>query len=66
MNEEKDYPDKYATTARERELELELKIAAARAERHRWWMAFDNQWFLLLAFIIVITVIEAIVKITGH
>ena len=53
-------------TARERELELELKIAQAKAQRTHWWESFDNEWFLLLAFIIVITVIEAIVKITGH
>ena len=66
MNEEKGSPDRYAKTARERELELELKIEAEKAERPRWWMMFDSDWLLLMVFLIIIAIIEAVTKIAGH
>jgi hypothetical protein len=66
MNEDEMRKDPREKTARERELELELQVAAQKANRPRWWEALDNDLLVLIGFFIMISIIEAVVKILGH
>jgi hypothetical protein len=66
MNEDEMHKDPREKTARERELELELQIAAQKAYRPHWWEALDNDLLTLFGFFILISIIDAVVKISGH